>query len=84
MVQENIEIKNYSMDEPIITFGSESLILETHPELRETPERTPELEPIPECTHEPLPVPIPEPLPVPIPEPVPEPIPKQNRWCILS
>jgi len=33
------------MDEPIITFGSESLILETHPELKK--------EPVPEPTPEP-------------------------------
>ena len=29
------EIKDYSMDEPIITFGSESLILEMTPEIKQ-------------------------------------------------
>lgn len=48
------------MDEPIITFGSESLILEMFPET------------IPDTIIE-IPEPVPEPLPQPTPEPVPQP-----------
>lgn len=41
-------IKIYSMEEPIVTFGSESLILEMFPESIQKPLPLPEPEPIPD------------------------------------
>jgi len=61
------------MEEPIITFGSESLILEMFPDT--ITKDKPEIITIPE--------PIPEDISVPIPEPIPEPtLPK--KWCSIS
>ncbi len=58
------------MEEPIVTFGSESLILEMFPE----------------SIQKPMPESIPEPLPEPIPHSTvqisPEPI--KKSWCVLS
>jgi hypothetical protein len=56
------------MEDTIITFGSESLILEMFPDIH-----TPMPEPIPE--------PILEPIPEPIPEFIHEPV---KRWCVIS
>ena len=68
-------IKIYTMEDTIITFGSESLIIEMFPESIPKPvkETLPEtLEPL-----EPL-----EPLPKPAPEPLDEPV--KKGWCVLS
>jgi hypothetical protein len=61
------------MEEPIVTFGSESLILEMFPE----------------SIQKPMPEPLPEPITEPIPEPIPEtitllPEPVKKSWCVLS
>ena len=71
-------IKIYSMEEPIVTFGSESLVLEMFPE------STQKTMPLPE------PEPDPEPLPEPLPESIPDtilkisPEPEKRSWCVLS
>jgi hypothetical protein len=68
-------IKIYTMEDTIITFGTESLILEMFPE--SIPDPLPEpLEPL-----EPLPDPL-EPLPEPLPKPLDEPV--KKGWCVLS
>jgi hypothetical protein len=63
-------IKRYSMEEPIITFGSESLIIEMFPE----------------SIHKPMPEPLPEPLPESIPHSIVQisPEPEKRGWCVLS
>lgn len=64
-------IKIYTMEEPIITFGSESLILEMFPEFHE---------PIPDPIPEPIEH-IPETIIEIVPETNHEPV---KRWCVIS
>ena len=71
-------IKIYSMEEPIVTFGSESLIIEMFPE--STQKTMPE--PLPELILEPLPEPLPESIPDTIVKISPEP--EKRGWCVLS
>jgi len=59
------------MEDTIITFGSESLILEMFPDIH-----TPMPEPIPEPIE-----PIPETILEPIPDLIHEPV---KRWCVIS
>lgn len=61
-------IKRYSMEEPIVTFGSESLIIEMFPE---STQKT-----------MPLPEPLPESIPDTILKISPEP--EKRGWCVLS
>jgi len=61
-------IKIYSMEEPIVTFGSESLIIEMFPE---STQKT-----------MPLPEPLPESIPDTILKISPEP--EKRGWCVLS
>ena len=58
------------MDEPIITFGSESLILEMFPDPNPADKEEPFPEPIVETDHEVI-------------EVEPEPI-KSKTWCVIS
>lgn len=60
------------MEDTIITFGSESLILEMTPELIETTERVSDLHEMPENVSV-----------LPVPEIAPE-ILKPKGWCIVS
>ena len=63
-------IKRYTMEEPIVTFGSESLIIEMFPE----------------SIQKPMPLPEPEPLPESIPDIIVKisPEPEKRGWCVLS
>jgi hypothetical protein len=58
------------MEEPIVTFGSESLIIEMFPE----------------STQKTMPLPEPEPLPESIPDTILKisPEPEKRSWCVLS
>ena len=91
-------IKIYSMEEPIVTFGSESLIIEMFPEYAPKPvpeqitfgsesliiEMCHETKPVPEKTPEPL-SPIPETIPETIPDTILQISPEiKKSWCVLS